>query len=88
MAEQIAKGTLRVNEDIIRQIPFMIRFRFCVPLLRRDVEKISDTAYNRPNRQNTGLPFRAHDDITRRGLREQLFCRVKDIDLLITLTLI
>ena len=85
VAEQIAKGTLSPyackNEDIIRRDSTHDQASLLRPAFMRDVEKIMHTpAYNRLNGKTQVFSFRAHDDITRRGLHEQLVCRVaKDI---------
>ena len=85
VAEQIAKGTLSPyackNEDIIRRNSTHDQASLLRPAFMRDVEKIMHTpAYNRLNGKTQVFSFRAHDDITRRGLHEQLVCRVaKDI---------
>ncbi len=67
----------------------MITHRFYVRL-SRDVEKIMHTpAYKQTKRRKTQVfSFRAHDDITRRGLMSKAVCRVAHIDAHLALTLI
>ena len=94
VAEQIAKGTLSPyackNEDIIRRDSTHDQASLLRPAFMRDVEKIMHTpAYNRLNGKTQVFSFRAHDDITRRGLLSSLFVELlKILDAHLALTLI
>ena len=78
---QVNSGTLSPfacrEEAIVRRDMSCDKDSALRPAFVRDTEKILHTpAYNRLNGKTQVFSFRSHDDITRRGLHEQLVGRI------------
>lgn len=81
IAAQVASGRLSAyacrDAEIIRRDPDTDGASVIRPAFVRDIEKIMHTpAYNRLNGKTQVFSFRANDDLTRRGLHEQLVGRI------------
>ena len=81
IAAQVNSGTLSPfacrEEAIVRRDMSCDKDSALRPAFVRDTEKILHTpAYNRLNGKTQVFSFRSHDDITRRGLHEQLVGRI------------